>query len=315
MSESQDQQSDGHGDPDGVGAEVGLVDRARSRAATATEKAKDAGERHVSIAVPFRAFERNRSVAASVLAGGVAYRLFLWLLPFGLIVGGVLGLGDADSTEEAVAAGGLPQAVVDAIGDIARAADANSWWLLLTGVPLLLWEGYTGAKALQLIHSLVWNEPPPRSRPLNNSLVFSAAMCVFVAAVSLTWWFRDATLLGRLLVLVLMIAPLAGMWLWVSLRLPHGTASWKALLPGVFLVAIGFQVTHGLVVYLLGPKLEKSTSLYGGLGVVATMLFFMWVVGRIVVTAPILNSSLHDELRGRAGNADEAAIFPAAPGA
>jgi len=45
------------------------------------------------------------------------------------------------------------------------------------------------------------------------------------------------------------------------------------------------------------------------------MLFFMWVVGRIVVTAPILNSSLHDELRGRDRKAGEAAIFPTAPGA
>ena len=316
MSEPQDQQSDGNGDAGGVAEAPGLVDRARTMAATETAKARSAGERHMSIAVPFRAFERNRSLAASVLAGGVAYRLFLWLLPFGLIVGGALGLGDADATEEAVAAGGLPQAVVDAIGDIARAADANSWWLLATGVPLLLWEGYTGAKALQLIHSLVWNDPSPRTSPLNSSLVFSAAMCVFVAAISLTWWFRDVTPLGRLLVLALMIAPIAGLWLWVSLRLPHGTASWKALLPGAFLVAIGFQVTHGLVVYLLGPKLEKSTSLYGGLGVVATMLFFMWVVGRIVVTAPILNSSLHDELRGRDPHEEgEGALFPTTPDA
>ena len=178
MCESQDQQGTGNGDPGGAAEEPGLVDRARSLAATETAKARSAGKRHVSVAVPFRAFERNRSLAASVLAGGVAYRLFLWLLPFGLIVGGVLGLGDADGTQEAVAAGGLPQAVVDAIGDIARAADANSWWLLLTGVPLLLWEGYTGAKALQLIHALVWNDPPPRTSPLRSSLVFSAAMCV-----------------------------------------------------------------------------------------------------------------------------------------
>jgi uncharacterized BrkB/YihY/UPF0761 family membrane protein len=234
-----------------------------------------------------------------VLAGGIAYRLFLWLLPFGLIIGGALGLGNAGSVQDAVASGGLPAAVVDAIGDIARAADANSWWLLVTGVPLLLWEGYAGAKALQLIHSLVWDERPPRTKPLSISFVFSGAMCVFVAAISVSWWFRDETQLSQVLILALMVAPLAALWLLVSLRLPHGTASWKALLPGAFLVAVGFQVTHGLVVYLLGPKLEKSTSLYGGLGVAATLLFFMWVVGRIVVTAPILNSALHDELRGR----------------
>jgi uncharacterized BrkB/YihY/UPF0761 family membrane protein len=223
------------------------------------------------------------------------------MLPFGLVVGGVLGLGDAAGTEEAVASGGLPQAVVNAIGDIARAADSNSWWLLLTGVPLLLWEGYAGAKGLRLIHALVWNHPSPSPiRALRSSLAFSAGVCVFVAAVCLSWWFRDATEAARWLVFAVMIVPLAGLWLLASLRLPHGSATWKALLPGAFLVAVGFQVVHGLVVYLLGPKLEKSTSLYGGLGVMATVLFFMWVVGWIIVTSPILNSSLHQELRGRA---------------
>jgi hypothetical protein len=103
----------------------------------------------------------NRTLAASVLAGGIAYRLFLWVLPFGLIVGGALGLMDADGSESAAADGGLPAAIVNAIGDIARAADSSSWWLLLTGVPLLLWEGYTGARALQLIHLLIWHDAPP----------------------------------------------------------------------------------------------------------------------------------------------------------
>ncbi len=277
----------------------GLADRVRETVAAGTERARTAAEQHASVAIPVRALEKNRGVAASVLAGGVAYRLFLWLLPFGLIVGGALGLGDAQSFVDAVAHGGLPQAVVNAIGDIARAADSNSWWLLLTGVPLLLWEGYTGARALQLIHSLVWNEAPPAIRPLRSSLLFSGGMCVFVATVMLTWWLRDWTQLRQLGLMVLMVAPLGGLWLAVSLRLPHGSARWPALLPGAILVAIGFQVTHGLVVYLLGPKLETSMSLYGALGVVATILFFMWVIGRIVVTAPILNSALHDELSGR----------------
>jgi uncharacterized BrkB/YihY/UPF0761 family membrane protein len=260
-----------------------------------------AADRHVSVAVPFRAAERNRHVAASVIAGGIAYRLFLWLLPFGLVVGGALGLGNADSTEAAVASGGLPGAVVDAIGDFARAADANSWWLLLTGVPLLLWEGYAGAKGLQLIHGLVWRDPaPPRLRPLRSSLAFSAGMCAVVATICLSWWFRDASEARQLLIAAAMIVPLAALWLLVSLRLPHGTASWKALLPGAFLVAVGFEVGHGLVLHFLGPKLETSTSLYGTIGVTTTILFFMWAVGWIVVTAPILNSSLHDELRGRA---------------
>jgi hypothetical protein len=45
--------------------------------------------------------------------------------------------------------------------------------------------GYSGAKAFQLIHSLVWNAPPPRTDPLINSLVFTGGCCAFVATISL----------------------------------------------------------------------------------------------------------------------------------
>jgi uncharacterized BrkB/YihY/UPF0761 family membrane protein len=300
-----------HGDaeePVEIAEEQGLVERARGSVASGTAKARRA--HHVSIAVPFRAVDRTRRVAASVLAGGFAYRLFVWLLPFSLIVGGALGLGDATDIEDAVASGGIPQAVVNAVGDFARSAETNSWWLLAVGLPLLLWAGYSGAKALQLIHSLVWNVPPARTAPLTSSLVFSGVCCAFLAAGSLTWWFRDATTVGQAFVLVIMVAPLAALWLLVSLRLPHGTASWKALLPGALLVAVGFQTLHAAVLYLLVPKLEKATSLYGGLGAVATLLFFMYVVGRIIVTAPILNAALNDELETQEA---QGAVEPAPP--
>ena len=128
-------------------------------------------------------------------------------------------------------------------------------------------------------------------------------VCAFMVAVAFTWWLRDETLLVGLLAAALTIAPLAGLWLWASLRLPHRDAPWRALLPGALLVAVGFQVLHALVVNFLVPKLEKSTSLYGGLGAVTTLLLFMYFVGRLVVTAPVLNSSLHHELRNQADKA------------
>ena len=279
-------------------------DRWREQLDSVAVRAKSASKDHISIAVPFRAAARNRRVAASVLAGGVAYRLFLWLIPFGFMVVGVLGLGNADAIEEAVSEGGLPPAVVDAIGDSAGTADSNALLLLLFGVWLLLWAGYTGAKALQLIHALVWNEPPRRANPLKSSLVFNATCLAFMAVIGLTWWIRDETDLDQLLTAALMVVPLAALWLWVSLLLPHGHATWRALLPGALFTAVGFQVLHGSVVYFLGDNVETSTSLYGVIGIVTTVLFFMYLVGRIVVISPVLNSSLHDELRAQKAEPD-----------
>jgi uncharacterized BrkB/YihY/UPF0761 family membrane protein len=269
----------------------------RSRLSASRASAKAARERHVAVAVPLRAVERNRRVAASVLAGGFAYRIFLWLLPFGLILGGALGFANAKSTEDAVAGGGLPGAITNAIGDASRSAHSNSWWLLAVGVPLLLWAGFSGAKAIQLIHSLVWDEPPPKSKPVQMSLAFTGGVCAFIAAIALTWWLRGAV--PGLLAPILTLAPLLALWLWASVHLPHRDAPWQALLPGALVVAIGFQVLHEAVAYLLVPKLEKSTSLYGDLEATTTFLFFMYMTAVLVVTAPVLNSSLYDELQSR----------------
>jgi len=284
------------GDIDDRGTDPAAGDGGLDRL-SASESEKDTRERRVAVAVPLRAVERNRRVAATVLAGGFAYRIFLWLLPFGLIVGGGLGFADADGTEEAVQGGGLPAAVTNAIGDAARSSNSNSWWLLAVGVPLLLWAGFSGAKAIQLIHSLIWDEPPPKPQPLKMSLAFTGSICAFLAAVALTWWVRGQW--PGFLAPVVTVAPLAALWLWVSVHLPHRDAPWQALVPGALVVGIGFQVLHEAVAYLLVPKLEKSTSLYGELGATTTFLFFMYLTSILVVTAPVLNSSLYDELLSR----------------
>jgi uncharacterized BrkB/YihY/UPF0761 family membrane protein len=280
--------------PDG-----GRAQRTREKLTAAMASAKSVSEQHVALAVPLRAAERNRRVAASVLAGGLAYRLFLWLLPFGLFVGGALGFLNAGSTEKAVSKGGLPGAISNAIGDASRSAHSNSWWLLAVGVPLLLWAGFSGAKAVQLVHSLVWDDPPRKTKPLQASLAFTGVLLAVWAIIALTWWVRGDW--PGAIAPVLTFAPLTGLWLLVSLHLPHRDAPWKALLPGALLVGIGVPVLHELVLTFLVPKLEKSTSLYGGLGATTTVIFFIYLLATLVVMAPILNSSLHEELSRKAG--------------
>ena len=113
------------------------------------------------------------------------------------------------------------------------------------------------------------------------------------AIIALTWWVRGDW--PGVIAPVLTFAPLTGLWLWVSLQLPHRDAPWKALLPGALLVGIGFPVLHQLVLTFLVPKLDKSTSLYGSLGATTTVIFFIYLLATLVVTAPILNSSLYQE--------------------
>jgi membrane protein len=68
-----------------------------------------------------------------------------------------------------------------------------------------------------------------------------------------------------------------------------------ALLPGAVVVAVGLEGLHLFTVYFLGPKLANATELYGVLGVVSTILFWLYIVGRLVVGAATVNASLHEQ--------------------
>jgi len=279
-------------------SDAGLIDRARAGVKATSASVAIARERHASVAIPFRVIEREARVAASVLAGGFAYKLFLWLLPFGLILGGVLGLSNTADTEEA-ARGGLVAAVINSIGDSTRATGFDPWWLVLIGVPSLLWAGRSGAIAATLIYALIWDEPPPRTKSLPASLAFTGFMCAVLATVGLSWWLRDNTSLAGVLPAIASIPVIVGLWLAASVLLPHGDAPWRELLPGALLVAIGFVVIHELIGSFLFPKLQESTQLYGVLGAMTTILFYMYWVAALVVSSATLNHSLHQELLSR----------------
>lgn len=87
-------------------------------------------------------------------------------------------------------------------------------------------------------------------------------------------------------------------WLVVSRRLPHRGSGWRDLLPGALVVALGVHAMYLFMTWFLGPKLNNATDTYGLLGVVATMLFWLYIVGRLVISGATLNASLHDHHAG-----------------
>ena len=138
--------------------------------------AEDARGTHRSVDAGFRVFDRDRRIAAGVLAGGVAYRLFFWMLALSLILGGALGLAEDETVQEAAGRGVLAT-LANSVGDSVRASGTAAWWLLVVGVFLLAWTGYMGAKALLLVHAAVWEVVPPKvTKPWLASLVFSGGV-------------------------------------------------------------------------------------------------------------------------------------------
>jgi uncharacterized BrkB/YihY/UPF0761 family membrane protein len=264
------------------------------------ERALQARESHATVDVGFRVATLDRRAAAMVLAGGIAYRVFFWLLALSVLLGGVLGLFQANGVETELRDHGYAVWAASAVADFTRSADGNEWWLLLVGSWLLLWTGYTCTKALVLAHAAVWDlHPPAVKKPLRASLIFSGCVLCFIAALAGARWLREeGGALGLAATMLVLVIPF-GFWLVLSRALPNRAARWLELAPGAALFSVGMQAMHLFTVYFLSAKLGNATELYGILGIVTTILFWFYLAGRLVIAAATLNASVVDERRER----------------
>jgi uncharacterized BrkB/YihY/UPF0761 family membrane protein len=254
-------------------------------------------EGHATVETGFRIVERDRQVAAMVLAGGIAYRIFFWLLSLALVIGGILGLFDPNGVEDAVHRQGISVGLAGAISVAANAADGNSWWLLTLGGWLLFWTGYTAAKALVLTHATIWGVQARRlTSRLRASLCFNAGVLSFVAAMTGARWVRvhSSTGIGLVATLVVFLLPF-GFWLIASRILPNRAVDWLDLVPGALVFAIGEQVLNLFTAYFLGPKLTNATQLYGLAGIATTLLLWFYITGRLIIGAANLNASFSEQ--------------------
>lgn len=274
--------------------------RARERARRAGERAGDWASEHVpGSAVAVAALERERLAAAGLLAGGLAYRLFFWLVPLGLVFAAVLSFWvdeDPDGLEAAAEDFGIGGAATQsAMNAIAEEHHAR-WYFLLAGIGLVLWFGIGVVRALMVAHAVAWGLRPERlRRPLVASLAFSGVVLGLIAVSSSTQALRKQLGgIGILLTLLLLVVYL-GAAVWIMDKLPHRGESRRDLLPGAALLALGTQGIHLVVVLYLVPRLGRSSELYGALGAATVILLWLFLVARLIVAAAFLNAALWDE--------------------
>jgi uncharacterized BrkB/YihY/UPF0761 family membrane protein len=256
------------------------------------------------VEIGFRWFERDKQIAGGVLGGGLAYRFFFWTLAFSLLFFGALGFtpGRLD-TRAAAEEAGLTNEVAKTVATAAQQSQEGRWWLLALGVYLTLWFSFSLVRALRLVHAAAWQvKPGPLRLPHAAVGAVLAAPVVLAALGAGAGWLRVhlGTGLGLLATLA-WAAAVAALWVAVSDRLPRGdVASWKELLPGAVFVAVAAETLHLFTVYFLADRLASSSELYGALGLAGTTLFYLYLLGRIVVWSAELNAVVVDVRRPRA---------------
>ena len=78
------------------------------------------------------------------------------------------------------------------------------------------------------------------------------------------------------------------LWLWTSWVLPNRRVPWRALLPGAIFGGVGLELLKVAGAYVVPRLVERSSALYGTIGVVFALLAWLLVLGRLVVFVTVI---------------------------
>jgi hypothetical protein len=270
------------------------ADAMRARGETLLADVEGKRPEHASIEIAFRWLLRDKEIAGGVLGGGLAYRFFFWVLALTVLTAGGLGFASSSGADVASDAeeAGVTRSLASTISTAAQQSETGRWWLVLSGVVLVLWFSFGLLRALRLVHAAAWRVPAPPLRNLPKAIAFViAAPLVLFAASAFSGWVRAnaADPVGVLVTLGLGVC-FGALWLWVSTSLPSQDVPWTAYLPGAILFGIGVEALYVFTAYYLQIKLANASELYGALGLATTALFYLFLVGRGVIWAAELNA-------------------------
>jgi uncharacterized BrkB/YihY/UPF0761 family membrane protein len=261
---------------------------------------EQARKRSATLDATFETIERDSHIGGGILAGALSYRLFVFVLPLAFFIVSGLGLlASAVGIEPHVISNSVGLAGVVTKQVASTSKGASSWWVALTSFFVLVYATRVLLRAVAIVHSLAWERSGASVKVPSRSLgVFGAALIgqlVLVAAVGAV---NHQTAIGGIITLVAFVFALAGLWLIISLEVPHSNARWTDLIPGSLFYAIGFTGVVLFNILILGHLIQSKTSTYGALGTAATLLLAFFFVGRVIVGAAVLNATLYERRTG-----------------
>jgi uncharacterized BrkB/YihY/UPF0761 family membrane protein len=251
---------------------------------------------HSSIDLAYGVVERDSSIGGGLLAGALAYRLFVLLLPTALLLVSGLGLyaGSVDKSPSKVAEeAGLHGLIASEVSSAASGRHRGLVFLLM--VPAVLYAMVALYRAIAKVHAIAWYGSGRGVSITRRGVgVFATALLLQIVAVEIVGWIRRGNQFGGLASLLVYLVLVGGAWLAVSTQLPHGEARWPRLLPGAVLFGIGLLFVNVFNVYVTTRLVENRANTYGALGVAAALLFSLVLVGRLMVISAELNAALSE---------------------
>lgn len=272
----------------------GRIARGRARVAEAVEWVGTTAWKPVVVARA--AYERDRDIGGGLLAGAIAFRLFVWMAAFLVVMLALLGFVDAagGSTVDVAEGGGVTAVAAGEIADAGADARQGRWALLALGLYALFSTSRTMVRALWTSSAIAWRVPVTKAPLVKGVLAYNGLMLATFVTVRGAAWLRDVTPGPGLLITLAVVVVFVAMS-WLALRwLPGPGATPLEVLPGAALLAVGLQTLHLIATLYLPSRLERASDTYGTLGTAIVLLLWLYVIGRLIMGGAVLNATMRN---------------------
>lgn len=274
---------------------------------TTYERLQDARPRSSTIDTAFRALERDVATGGGVLSAAVAFRLFLFMIPyvFVLIVGFGVAADASGSNPQDLARsagiGGLVAKSLNGVGDL-------SGWSRVTALFVGLFGLYLASrglvKVLRISHGLIWRVRIPKLASGTKAAgALVGLVTVILATIYTVEYLRERSFVLSIVLLGVMAIIPAAVWLLVTWLLPHADCPWWALAPGAGVFGVGVLGLHAATIYWFAYEVSKKSETYGAIGMSLAFLLWAYILGRIITAAASISAAFWYRNEERLGHA------------
>ncbi len=268
----------------------------RTRAGIEARRADSA-----SIDTAFEAIERDAQSGGGVLAAAVAFRLFMFLIPYTFVMVTGFGLASTAAGQDpgnAARSAGIGGLLATAVASTSTPSLANRIIALVVGGFALAVTARSFVRVLWTVHRLIWRVQPPRKPSPWGPLILVGIITALFGMADLFAWIGSHSLGLRIVAFFLTIVVSAGAWFVASWLFPRDECALWALLPGALIVGVGVGVLQILTVTYVVHVVTRKSALYGAIGIALALLLWTYFAGRLLTAAIAANVSLWKHRRG-----------------
>lgn len=241
---------------------------------------------------------RDTESGGGVLAAAVAFRIFMFAVPFifvAVVLFGVAGSLTGQDPRSVARNAGIGGLMAQAVGASAKHLNGPSRAFALVGGLLAVFlAGRAFLRTLRIVHGLVWRVPVRKQARTARAVmvlvvIFTIGLVLSVAVDHV----RRATAVGGLVVVVLYAGVPFGIWLAIEFAMPHARhVEWKDLLPGAILFGLAVLALDLFTVYWIAHLIKRRSATYGTIGVTLALLLWAYVLGRFMTASAVVNASI-----------------------